>query len=132
MAASKAFFESANMVTRVTPDRVITDAHDSCPRAIRTDSGAGVQHRNSRISTTGWSKIIAVLKAAKVRCVRSGGRDPLAGSAGPTTSSVTFSVPAHAPSASFRRLPQISFPSPHRNGFSGLMVPGDPADQQKI
>jgi transposase-like protein len=32
MAAAKAFFESAKMVTDVTPDRVTTDGHDSYPR----------------------------------------------------------------------------------------------------
>ena len=36
MAAAKAFFESAKMVTGITPDRVTTDGHDSYPRAIRT------------------------------------------------------------------------------------------------
>ena len=39
MAAAKAFFESAKMVTGVTPDRVTTDGHDSYPRAIRTVLG---------------------------------------------------------------------------------------------
>jgi putative transposase len=33
MAAAKAFFESAKMVTDITPDRVTTDGHDSYPRA---------------------------------------------------------------------------------------------------
>jgi putative transposase len=46
MAAAKAFFESAKMVTGVTPDRVTTDGHDSYPRAIRTTLGAGVRHRD--------------------------------------------------------------------------------------
>jgi DDE domain len=48
MAAVKAFFESAKMVTGVTPDRVTTDGHDSYPRAIRTTLGAGVRHRDSQ------------------------------------------------------------------------------------
>src|SRR5271154_132440 len=74
MAAAKAFFESAKMVTGVTPDRVTTDGHDSYPRAIQSakmvtgvtpdrvttdghDSypraiqtilGAGVRHRDSQ------------------------------------------------------------------------------------
>src|ERR1700734_558385 len=39
MAAAKAFFTSAKMVTGVTPDRVTTDGHDSYPRAIRTVLG---------------------------------------------------------------------------------------------
>jgi putative transposase len=48
MVAAKAFFESAKMVTGVTPDRVTTDGHDSYPRAIRTTLGAGVRHRDSQ------------------------------------------------------------------------------------
>jgi putative transposase len=48
MAAAKAFFESAKMVTGITPDRVTTDGHDSYPRAIRTVLGKGVRHRDSQ------------------------------------------------------------------------------------
>jgi putative transposase len=48
MAAAKAFFQSAKMVTGITPDRVTTDGHDSYPRAIRTMRGKGVRHRNSQ------------------------------------------------------------------------------------
>jgi putative transposase len=47
-AAAKAFFESAKMVTGVTPDRVTTDGHDSYPRAIRTVLGTRVRHRDSQ------------------------------------------------------------------------------------
>src|SRR3984885_4435773 len=48
MAAAKAFFEPAKMVTGVTPDRVTTDGHDSYPRAIWTTLGAGVRHRDNQ------------------------------------------------------------------------------------
>jgi transposase-like protein len=48
MAAAKAFFEQAKIVTGVTPDRVTTDGHDSYPRAIQTILGAAVRHRNSQ------------------------------------------------------------------------------------
>jgi putative transposase len=48
MAVAKAFFESAKMVTGITPDRVTTDGHDSYPRAIRTVLGTRVQHRDSQ------------------------------------------------------------------------------------
>jgi putative transposase len=48
MAAAKAFFASAKMVTGITPDRVTTDGHDSYPRAIRTVLGTDVRHRNSQ------------------------------------------------------------------------------------
>ncbi len=47
MAAAKAFFRSAKVVTGVTPDRVTTAGHDSYPRAIRTELGHGVCHRSS-------------------------------------------------------------------------------------
>src|SRR4051794_37830610 len=48
MAAAKAFFQSAKMITGITPDRVTTDGHDSYPRAIRAVLGTGVRHRNSQ------------------------------------------------------------------------------------
>ena len=48
MAAAKAFFESAKMVTGITPDRVTTDGHDSYPRAIRTTLGEGVRDGDSQ------------------------------------------------------------------------------------
>jgi putative transposase len=48
MAAAKAFFESAKIVTGITPDRVTTDGHDSYPRAIRTTLGARVWRRDSQ------------------------------------------------------------------------------------
>jgi transposase-like protein len=46
MAAAKAFFESAKMVTGVTRDRVTTDGHGSYLRAIRTVLGTRVRHRD--------------------------------------------------------------------------------------
>src|ERR1700744_20934 len=48
MAAAKAFFESARMVTGMTPDRVTTDGDNSYPRAIRMVWGSGVRHRDSQ------------------------------------------------------------------------------------
>src|SRR5947208_746728 len=48
MAAAKAFFQSAKMVTGLTPNRVTTDGHDSYPRAIRMTLGSGVQHRDNQ------------------------------------------------------------------------------------
>ena len=35
-------------MTGITPARVTTDGHDSYPRAIRTQLGAGVKHRTNR------------------------------------------------------------------------------------
>jgi putative transposase len=48
MAAAKAFFRSAKMVTGVIPARVTTDGHDSYPRAIRTELDSGVKHRTNQ------------------------------------------------------------------------------------
>ncbi|MBV9747462.1 MAG: DDE-type integrase/transposase/recombinase, partial [Acetobacteraceae bacterium] len=48
MKAAKAFFRSAKTVTGISPDRVMTDGHDSYPRAIRTELGKQVRHRTSR------------------------------------------------------------------------------------
>jgi transposase-like protein len=48
MAAAQAFFRSAQAVTGLTPDRVMTDGHDSYPRATRTTLGKRVRHRCSR------------------------------------------------------------------------------------
>jgi putative transposase len=71
MAAAKAFFEPANMVTGITPDRVTTDGHDSYSRAIRTTLAAGVRHRDNQYLNTDWSEIIVASKAATVRCAGS-------------------------------------------------------------
>ena len=48
MAAAKAFFRSAKVVTGVIPPRVTTDGHDSYPRAIRSEPDNGVKHRTNR------------------------------------------------------------------------------------
>lgn len=48
MAAAETFFRSARAVTGTVPARVTTDAHDSYPRAIRTELGDGVKHRTNR------------------------------------------------------------------------------------
>jgi hypothetical protein len=46
---------------------------------------------------TDWSKITAASKAATVQCAGSSAHDQLANSVAPTTSCVTFSVPAREP-----------------------------------
>jgi transposase-like protein len=48
MAAAKAFFESAKMVTGITPAQVTTDGHNSYPRAIRMVLGSEIRHRDSQ------------------------------------------------------------------------------------
>src|SRR6202790_5612725 len=97
MAAAKAFFESAKMVTGVTPDRVTTDGQDSYPARSGRPWEQVCPIATASISITGWSKIIAASKAATVRCAGSSAHDRLANSVAPTTSCVTFSVPAPEP-----------------------------------
>jgi putative transposase len=97
MAAAKAFFVSAKMVTGVTPDRVTTDGHESYPRAIRTTLGAGVRHRDSQYLNNRLEQDHRGVKGRYgpmrgFKCLRSAGRfcrayDELH----------TFSVPAPEP-----------------------------------
>jgi putative transposase len=47
LAAAKAFFRSARMVTGVIPDRITTDGHDGYPAAIRSELGEAVRHRTN-------------------------------------------------------------------------------------
>jgi len=47
LAAAKAFFRSARMVTGVAPDRVTSDGHDAYPAAIRSELGEAVRHRTN-------------------------------------------------------------------------------------
>ena len=48
MAAAKAFFRSAKVVTGVVPARVTTDGHDSYPQAIQIELDKGVRHRTNQ------------------------------------------------------------------------------------
>jgi transposase-like protein len=48
MAAAKAFFGSAKMVTGFVPDQVTTDGQDSYPKAVRTILAADVQYRDTQ------------------------------------------------------------------------------------
>jgi transposase-like protein len=97
MAAAKAFFESAKMVTGITPDRVTTDGHDSYPRAIRTVLGTGVRHRNSQYLNNRLEQDHRGVKGryGPMRGFKCHNR--LANSAGPTTSYAISSVPAPEP-----------------------------------
>ena len=45
--AAKAFFHSAQAIMGFRPDRVTTDGHGSCPKAIRNAPGKGARHRTS-------------------------------------------------------------------------------------
>jgi hypothetical protein len=67
MAAAKAFFESAKMVTGITTDRVTTDGHDNYAGAIRTKRWVrALGIAPTSISISEWRKIIAASKAATV------------------------------------------------------------------
>jgi putative transposase len=48
LTAAEAFFRSAWTVTGVMPDRIITNGHDTYPRAIRHVVGDRVTHRTHR------------------------------------------------------------------------------------
>ena len=80
MTAAKAFFESAKMVTGITPDRVTTDGHDSYPRAIRTTLGEGVRHRDNCRSLDGVdgprSRHRSALKWLLLNTTHEGSRPP--------------------------------------------------------
>ncbi len=97
MAAAKAFFESAKMVTGITPDRVTTDGHDSYPRAIRTTLGKGVRHRDSQYLNNRLEQDHCGVKSRYGPMRGFKCPDRLATSVAPTTSCVTFSVPAPEP-----------------------------------
>jgi len=119
MAAAKAFFESAKMVTGITPDRVTTDGHNGHRRAIPTKLGTGVRHRNSQYLNTRWSKIIA---ASKILWSDSRVQLPMVGwrILSPLDELRSFSVPAPDQSTSLRRLPEVPLPSLHRNDFEAV------------
>jgi putative transposase len=114
MAAAKAFFRSAKMVTGVTPDRVTTDGHDSYPRAIRTVLGKSVRHRTSRYLNNRLEQDHRGIKGRYrpmrgFKCPRSAGRfcqayDEL------RHFLRSRSLPT---SACLRRSPQTPLPSPH-------------------
>ena len=97
MADAKAFFASAKMVTGVTPDRVITDGHDSYPRAIRTVLGIRVRHRDSQYLNNRLEQDHRGVKGryGPMRGFKCPHR--LATSVVPMTSYATFSVPAPEP-----------------------------------
>jgi len=72
IAAAEKFFRCAKAVTSVTPARVTTDGHDSCPRAIRSQLGADVRPTGTAsISTTALSRIIEGSRADMGQCVAS-------------------------------------------------------------
>src|SRR5277367_2921547 len=47
LAAAKAFFRTARIVTGVVPDRVTTDGHNAYPAAIRSELGEAARHRTN-------------------------------------------------------------------------------------
>ena len=96
MAAAKAFFRSAKAVNDITPARVTTDGHGSCPQAIRSELGERVRHRTRRyLKIIGWSRIIEASKADTGPCVGSSASGQRPASVEATTNSATSSAPAH-------------------------------------
>jgi putative transposase len=69
MAAARAFFRSAKAATGVPPERVTTDGHRSCPRAIRSTLGRRVAHRTSAYENNRLEQDHRGAKG-RTRCVR--------------------------------------------------------------
>ena len=69
MRAAKAFFRSAQVTMRYRPDRVTTDGHGSCPRAIRTVLGKTVRHRTSAYLNNRLEQDHRGIKG-RIRCMR--------------------------------------------------------------
>jgi len=69
MAAAQAFFRSAKAAIGIIPDRVTTDGHGSCPRAIRTVLGRRVVHRTSAYKNNGLEQDHRGVKG-RIRCMR--------------------------------------------------------------
>ncbi len=69
MAAAQAFFRSARSVAGQVPDRVTTDGHGSCPRAIRTTLGRLVARRTSAYKNNGLEQDHRGVKG-RIRCMR--------------------------------------------------------------
>ncbi len=78
MAVAKAFFRGALEVAREALERVTTDGHDSCPRAIREELGVTVLHRTNRYLNN-W--IEKDHRGIKQRCVDSARSNRPSGSA---------------------------------------------------
>src|SRR5271154_1792098 len=103
MAAAKAFFASAKMVTGVTPDRVGAGRRCAAPRqpVSQQPTGAGSSRRQRplrsdarvQVPPIGWRLLSCLRRVTQLS---------------------PFPLPNQ--SASLRRLPQVPLPSPHCNG----------------
>ncbi len=69
MAAAQVFFRSARAATGIAPDRVTTDGHGSCPRAVRTMLGRRTVHRTSARKHNGFEQDHRSIKG-RTRCMR--------------------------------------------------------------
>ena len=92
MAAARAFFRSAKLVTGITPDRVTTDGHDSYPRAIDTELGGHVRHRTNRYLNNRIEQDHRGIKGRYLQCAGSRAADPLQGFVEATTNYETSSA----------------------------------------
>ena len=70
MKAAEAFFRSARATRGFRPDRVTTDGHGSCPRAIRSVLGEAVRHRTSVCLNNRLEQDHRGIKS-RIRCMRS-------------------------------------------------------------
>ena len=69
MRVAKAFFRSAQATMGFRPDRVTTDGHGSCPRAIRSVLGKTVRHRTSAYLNNRLEQDHRGIKG-RIRCMR--------------------------------------------------------------
>jgi transposase-like protein len=105
MEAAKAFFRSAKIVTGVIPARVITDGHDSYPRAIRTELDGGVKHRTNQYLNNRIEQDHRGVKAATDRCGASRVINRRLASAEVSTSSEVTSILIHVVAETFHLTP---------------------------
>jgi transposase-like protein len=68
MAAAQAFFRSAKAATGITPGRVTTDGHGSCPHAVRSTLGRRVMQRTGAYRNNGLEQDRQGVKG-RIRCM---------------------------------------------------------------
>jgi transposase-like protein len=69
MKAARRFFRSARSIVGFVPDRVTTDGHNSCARAIRSTLGRNVRHRTSVYLNNRLEQDHRGIKG-RIRCMR--------------------------------------------------------------
>ena len=105
MAAAKAFFRSAKVVTGVVPARVTTDGHDSHPQAIQTELDKGVKHRTNQYLNNRIEQDHRGIKGDTDRCAALKALTSHRVSVDVSTNSVTISTLTHAAAETFHLSP---------------------------